>query len=305
MTHRLARLLRSTVPVLRLDDLPPIRHRPTMSIDPKLRSLNIDIPACPHTLVKLSLLMGSDDARIEDMAALIEADMALASAIVRTVNSALFGLLHRVETVHEAVRYLGMREVAGITYEMGLRAAFPPGPLIDRIWDRASRRGLAMGRTAQALDLHAWAAHTAGLFAESGRAVLYAYDRERYARIEREGGSDGDLIAAEVEAFGVSHAALGAALCQSWGLASEVGAYVRNRPLSLEDWQHEPLEVRRLLTIGAEIDTALTPSDVPDPQATALSAKRADLAQLEPVALADALMRVCTLLDEAGESSVA
>ncbi|TAK83117.1 MAG: HDOD domain-containing protein [Aquabacterium sp.] len=265
-----------------------------MSIDPQLRSLNIDIPACPHTLVKLSLMMGNENAQTDAMAELIEGDMALASAIVRTVNSALFGLLHRVETVHEAVRYLGMREVSGITYEMGLRAAFPPGPLIDRIWDRASRRGLAMGRAAQALDLpNPWAAHTAGLFAESGRAVLYAYDRERYTQLEERASSDDALIAAEVAAFGVSHAALGAALCQSWGLASEVGAFVRARPASLDDWAREPLEVRRLLAIGAEIDTALEPAEVPNPQGPALSAQRAELAELEIGQLCDALQRVC------------
>lgn len=271
-----------------------------MSIDPQLRSLNIDIPACPHTLVKLSLLMGSDNARVDQMAELIEGDMALASAIVRTVNSALFGLLHRVETVHEAVRYLGMREVAGITYEMGLRAAFPPGPLIDRIWDRASRRGLAMGRAAQTLDTgDPWRAHTAGLFAESGRAVLYAYDRERYAAIERQSPDDSSLVAAEVAAFGVSHAALGGALCQSWGLASEVGAYVRARPLSPDDWRHEPLEVRRLLALGAEIDAALEPAEAPDPEARALSARRAELAELEPSQLGAALQKVCEALAEA------
>lgn len=231
-----------------------------MSIDPQLRSLNIDIPACPQTLVKLSLLMNQDDTRVGEMAELIEADMALASAIVRTVNSALFGLLHRVQTVHEAVRYLGMREVAGITFEMGLRAAFPPGPLLERIWDRAGLRGLAMSRVAARLETDAWLAHTSGLFAESGRAVLYAYDRQRYTELEAAAAADeAAVIAAEVEAFGVSHAALGAALCRSWGLSADVAAFVRARPQSAEDWARETPRVQRLLAIGAEVDAALEP----------------------------------------------
>lgn len=83
-----------------------------MSIDPKLRELNIDLPACPATLVKLSLLMADEQVAIADLATLIETDMALASAVVRTVNSAMFGLLKRVDTVHDAVRYLGMAQVA-------------------------------------------------------------------------------------------------------------------------------------------------------------------------------------------------
>lgn len=269
-----------------------------MSIDPNLRSLNIDIPACPATLVKLSLLMGQDDAHIDDMSSLIESDMALASAIVRTVNSAMFGLLHRVETVHEAVRYLGMREVAGITFEMGLRAAFPPGPLIDQIWDRAARRGVAMGRVAQRLDLSPWAAHTAGLFAESGRAVLYAYDRERYVDLERGATNEAAVVAAEIVAFGVSHAALGAALCHSWGLASDVGAYVRARVQFSGDWAREALGVRQLLALGATVDAVLHPAEgeAGNPQLGKRCAEWAKQAELDVNDLIVAVESVCTTL---------
>ena len=114
-----------------------------MAIDPALRSLDIDLPACPQTLVQLSLLMHDEDANLQSISALIERDMALAAAVVRTVNSALFGLLRRVESVPEAVRYLGTREVSALTFELGLRGAFPPSPTLTALWDRAGRRGLA------------------------------------------------------------------------------------------------------------------------------------------------------------------
>lgn len=269
-----------------------------MSIDPQLRSLNIDVPACPDTLVQLSLLMGQEDSHTEDMSALIEGDMALASAIVRAINSAMFGLLHRVETVHEAVRYLGMREVAGITFEMGLRAAFPPGPLIDQIWDRASLRGLAMGRVAQQLALNPWLAHTAGLFAESGRAVLYAYDRDRYVDLDERARGEGALIAAEISAFGVSHAALGAALCQSWGLANEVGTYVRARVQFSGDWARESIDVRQLLAVGATVDAVLNPPDAEraDPGLARQVSEWAAQAELDVKQLIHAVELVCSSL---------
>lgn len=227
-----------------------------MSIAPQLRNLNIDLPACPSTLVKLSLLMAEEDSSIDQLAALIETDMALSSAVVRTVNSALFGLLKRVETVHEGIRYLGMAQVAGLTYEIGLRGAFPPSPLLQKIWDRAGVRGLAMGRIARQLDVDPWQAHTAGLFAETGRAVLYAYDRQRYQELNDQ-SDESMLCAAEIEAFGVSHSALGAALCQSWGLHRDVSDSVRARPNAHEQWPQERPAVQKLLTIGAAVDALL------------------------------------------------
>jgi HD-like signal output (HDOD) protein len=270
-----------------------------MSIAPQLRNLNIDLPACPSTLVKLSLLMAEETSSIDQLSALIETDMALSSAVVRTVNSALFGLLKRVETVHEGIRYLGMAQVAGLTYEIGLRGAFPPSPLLQNIWDRAGIRGLAMGRIARQLDVDPWQAHTTGLFAESGRAVLYAYDRQRYQALDTEHSDEAKLCAAEIEAFGVSHSALGAALCQSWGLSRDVADCVRARPITPSQWVQERPPVQKLLTIGAAVDKLLLdPTQASDPNAV--------WQELEPVAhqvglhfqaFQLATMRVCERLN--------
>ena len=154
--------------------------------------------------------------------------MALASAVMRAVNSSLYGLAGRVQSVHQAVTYLGTREVSAIMYEMGLRAAFPPAPELATLWERAARRGLLMGRLAQALGLDAWAAHSAGLFEECGKAVLFRHAPAVYPPMLRGSGADDDLCPQEVVAFGVSHDALGAALCESWGLGPAAVASVRH-----------------------------------------------------------------------------
>ncbi len=271
-----------------------------MSIDPELRSLNIDVPACPATLVKLSMMLAQEKVPVQEVSNLIASDMALGSAIVRTVNSAMFGLLRRVETVHEAVRYLGMREVAGITYEMGLRAAFPPGPLIERVWRRAGLRGVAMGRVATALDIDAWLAHTSGLFAEGGRAVLYAHDRQRYGELESVSATEQEMIDAEIRAFGVSHAALGAALCQAWGLAPQVIEFVRSRCRFTGDWSQWPQEVQQLLVLGRSVDAHLCDDAIVMPQEEAEARQALDaLAQqagLSAEMLHDEVHRVCQSL---------
>ena len=38
-----------------------------------------------------------------------------------------YGLRGRVQSVQQAITYLGTREVASVTFEMGLRAVFPAG----------------------------------------------------------------------------------------------------------------------------------------------------------------------------------
>ena len=116
-----------------------------MPVDAELRLLEIDIPAQPEALVKLSLLLAEEDVDLKALASLIESDMALAAAVLKAVNSSLYGLSGRVQSVQQAITYLGTREVAAVTFEMGLRAVFPHAPELGPIWDRAARRGVLMG----------------------------------------------------------------------------------------------------------------------------------------------------------------
>jgi HD-like signal output (HDOD) protein len=220
-----------------------------MSVHPELRKLDIDIPAQPQALVRLSLLLAEEDINLRAAAELIQSDMALAAAVLRAVNSSLYGLKGRVQSVQQAVTYLGMREVAAITFEMGLRAAFPPAAELEPLWQRAARRGLLMGRLGQRLSLDAWAAHSAGLFEECGKAVLFRHAPDHYRAMLRAAASDAHadlaLLGLEHAGFGASHDALGAALCESWGLGAAAVASVRHHVHAQAEREFPPQLQRR------------------------------------------------------------
>jgi HD-like signal output (HDOD) protein len=206
-----------------------------MPVDPQLRTLDIDIPSQPEPLMRLSLLMAEDQTNMTALGALIESDMALAAAVLKAVNSSLYGLSGRVQTVQQAITYLGTREVAGLVLEIGLRALFPPTAELQAIWQRAAQRSLVMGRLAAALQMDAWAAHSAGLFEECGKAVLFRHAPDHYRSVLRAASNDVELMELECTAFGVSHDALGAALCESWGLSPAAVASVRHHVVAQTD----------------------------------------------------------------------
>jgi HD-like signal output (HDOD) protein len=196
-------------------------------------------------LVQLSVLLADEDIDLPAVAALIESDMALAAAVMKAVNSSLFGLKGRVQSVQQAITYLGMREVAAITYEMGLRAAFPPAPELEPLWERAAERGALMSQLATRLSLDSWAAHSAGLFEECGKAVLFRHAPDHYGAMLRATQNDTDLLTLERAGFGVSHDALGAALCESWGLGPAAVASVRFHVLAHRTLALPELDARR------------------------------------------------------------
>ena len=237
-----------------------------MPVDPALRLLDIDIPSQPEALVKLSLLLAEEDVDFKALAALIETDMALAAAVLKAVNSSLYGLSGRVQSVQQAITYLGTREVAAVTFEMGLRAVFPPAPELAPIWERAARRGVLMGRIASALGVDPWIAHSAGLFEECGKAVLFRHASTRYRPLLAAATSELDLVQREHAEFGVSNDKLGAALCESWGLAAPAVASVRHH-VEVQATRELPpqLQRRAICALSAIVHALMTaPSTVDD-----------------------------------------
>ncbi|MBL8328051.1 MAG: HDOD domain-containing protein [Rubrivivax sp.] len=248
-----------------------------MSVNAELRSLDINIPAQPQALVKLSLLLADEDINLQAIGELVECDMALAAAVLKAVNSSMYGVRGRVQNVHQALTYLGMREVAAITFEMGLRAAFPPAPELEPLWQRAARRGLIMGRLGQSLQLDAWAAHSAGLFEECGKAVLFRHAKDHYRTMLRAAPDDRALTELERAGFGVSHDALGAALCESWGLAAVAVASVRHHVTVQSGGELPEAWERRVICVLSILAHALLQAPDTLPQAIERAATEAGL----------------------------
>ncbi|MBX3599208.1 MAG: HDOD domain-containing protein [Rubrivivax sp.] len=283
-----------------------------MSVNPELRKLEIDIPSQPQALVQLSLLLAEEDINLAAAASLIETDMALAAAVMKAVNSSLYGLKGRVQSVQQAITYLGMREVAAITFEMGLRAAFPPAVELEPLWSRAGRRGLLMGRLGQRLGLDGWAAHSAGLFEECGKAVLFRHAPDHYRAMLRAAGhypaGDVELVTLEHAGFGVSHDALGAALCESWGLGPAAVTAVRyhvhaqaTRQLPELPAQAQPAQAagrRAILALSVLVHVLMNDAHALDEVAAAIAPQ----ADLDPVLVRRAARQVQEQLDEAARN---
>jgi HD-like signal output (HDOD) protein len=243
-----------------------------MPVDPQLRSLKIDVPAQPESLVKLSLLLADDNVNLQAVSALISADMALAAAVLKAVNSSLYGLRGRVQSVQQAITHLGTREVASVTFAMGLRAVFPHSVELDPLWERASVRALLMGRIGQALSVDPWVAHSAGLFEECGKAVLFRHSSDRYLALLAKAADDTELVNLEHAEFGVSHDALGAALCESWGLAAAAVASVRFHVSVIATRQlPEQVPKRAICALSALAHALMTDPQMLDEVATAVA----------------------------------
>jgi HD-like signal output (HDOD) protein len=112
----------------------------------------------------------------------------------------------------------------------------------------------------------AWAAHSAGLFEECGKAVLFRHAPDHYPSMLRAARDDVELASLEMAGFGVSHDALGAALCESWGLGAAAVASVRHHVQAQAGGELPEAPARRPIAALSVIAHAImhTPDGVDD-----------------------------------------
>jgi len=203
-----------------------------MLCDPKLETLasRLDtLPSLPAVYVELTDELRSDNGTIQRVGEIIGHDVAMSAKILQLVNSAFFGLRRHVASPGDAVRLLGLEVIQGMVLGAGVFKALEThvaGFSQDALW-RHSMEVSAVARAiarSEGLEHHAHDfSFQAALLHDIGKLVFAANLPQQYAQaLALAGERGGDLVGAETEVFGHTHAALGAYLLGLWGLPDAV-----------------------------------------------------------------------------------
>jgi HD-like signal output (HDOD) protein len=137
------------------------------------------IPPYPAAAMRLRALIESEKYGMSQIADAAAADAALAAALLRIANSAVYrGDGPPLTTLLRAVNRLGARAVSSLALAAGVgAAATAPGPLADvkyRVWRRSITCALAAQRFGPSRGIDAEVAFLAGLLHGFGRSVAVA-----------------------------------------------------------------------------------------------------------------------------------
>ena len=194
--------------------------------DDKYRGLR-QLPPFPAVATKLLRLLSSDDVAVREIVSLIRADPALASELMRVVNSAIYGFPARISSIQNAVTLLGLQAVRSFALTVSMKGFLHTALRLDllrRIWRHSLACGIlceelsAACSTSQGGDDRAY---TAGLLHNVGRLGLFVAHPRAYAELLGE-PAEGDILERERLAFGLDHCEAGAWLAHSWGLPQDL-----------------------------------------------------------------------------------
>lgn len=215
--------------------VPARRPIPPERAGPALRSLaqrTESLPSAPAITLRVMNLASSGSTPIEELASLIELDQGLAAAVLRAANQPDRLRRRQIGHVLEAVRLLGLGQIAKIaTQSTSVALTSRMTGAEQLLWQHALASGLGAAIVSRRWAPEARAlAHAAGLMHDAGRAVLHAQHAlgDDAEQAQRSAG----LTDVERYLLGFTHTDVGAELTRAWDLpeAIEEAALLHHDP---------------------------------------------------------------------------
>jgi HD-like signal output (HDOD) protein len=204
------------------------------AVDPEVESMvkDIGLPPCPKIIMDFMQEMRRDEPDFRKLSGLVSSDVALSAAVLKTANSALYGLRTKATTVQQACTLLGLKATAFLISGLLLRRAFPvdKSKAIEELWRVASGTATIAGLLARKFSgVDRDSAYTYALFRDCGLAVLLPKYPDYASIVDGSARTDGSPITlVENTRYSVNHARVGFVLAQSWQLPEALCEAIRH-----------------------------------------------------------------------------
>jgi HD-like signal output (HDOD) protein len=188
------------------------------------------LPTFPSVYVKVTQELGIAEPSLEKISEALLTDPSMTAKILQIVNSAAFGMGHRVSSLFEAVQLLGLGSVRSLVLSAHILAAFDTRDLkgfsITRLWEHGMNTAvlaklimkLEKGDVAELEE-----AFIAGMLHDIGQLILADNLSHEFQRVlELAEKRQVPQAEAEMELLGTTHAAVGAYLLGLWGLPAGI-----------------------------------------------------------------------------------
>jgi len=197
------------------------------------------LPTPPEVALKVLDLCKNKDVQVRALGRTIQQDPALAARVLHVVNSAFFGLSHKVASVSQAISLLGVRKtkivVLGFSVVQSGAGEGNAGFDVSQFWGRALSKAIAAELVAKLKDTCSPdEAFASGLLQDIGVLALWRGLGKEYEEIleQYRSGEGKSLHEVEQKWLGTDHAKVGAWLLQRWQLPEDLIEAVRDH--------HEP-----------------------------------------------------------------
>lgn len=182
----------------------------------------LQLPSFPQITMAALDKARDENASLTELADILSTDPGLSVTIMKTVNSAAYGMRQRVKNIHHAVSLLGRNEIEAMLIAAAVRGSLPVSGVAGfdprRFWTTAAKRAAAARGLARHVDPStASESFTAALLQDMAIPVILEQRGGLYADVVA-AWHQGDMDLARLErmSFDWDHALVGAQMGEHW-----------------------------------------------------------------------------------------
>lgn len=197
-------------------------------------SQGFSIPSMPEILTKVQKICADPEGELTDLADLVSSDIGLSSAILKTINSPIYGMNRAVSDINQAVMLLGMSSVSTLIAGILIKQSFQGESAIrfERLWDNASLVAETMVFIGQNIEdkIPPENLYTAGLFHDCGIAAMSMRYADTYLETLLLANEDHSKtqVEFEEERHQGNHAIVGYFIASGWKLPKDICQVILN-----------------------------------------------------------------------------
>jgi len=194
----------------------------------------VTLPSAPTVLVKVTKMVDNPSISLREVGEAISADPPISMKLLRLVNSAYYGLRHRVGSIEHAISLLGLKVVKNLVLTATVFHTFSSvrsdeGLLFEReqFWLHCVSTGIIAKTLAQSVPegtpLDPDELFAAGLLHDVGKIILQQHLHKKFEEALKSSATERiPLYECELANLGVDHARVGGKLAEKWKLPGEL-----------------------------------------------------------------------------------
>ncbi len=184
-----------------------------------------NLPTLPTVYTSLSEAISDPHTSNEQLAKIISADQASIFKILKIANSSFFGLRGRIDTISQAILFLGFNEIKNIVFTLTIMNFFPKEKHIVNFkptdfWAHSIATGIITRKIGAHLGIkNLESFFISGALHDIGKLAFLEFAQKDYIQVIELVDHKNCLIReAEKEIFGLDHARAGYLLAEKWKL---------------------------------------------------------------------------------------
>ena len=195
----------------------------------------------PQIASKVMSIVGNPESSMYDLSEIIIYDTAVTANLLKVVNSAYFGLPEKIDSVHQAIVYLGMSQVVDLILLSAsgenLQTAQEGYDLkAGELWKYSVSSALIARELAEKKGVkETHLIFTAALLKDIGKVILNQYVKDSFDKINALVTEQNFTFReAEKEVIGIDHAELGGMVAENWKFSPKMVEIIRHHHLPQE-----------------------------------------------------------------------